>query len=47
MGLYNVDSIICEKINATILAERRKFDYTWSAKHAAVAYEKYHCCLKN
>jgi hypothetical protein len=32
----------CEQL----FAERGKLDYTRSAKHAVVAYEKYHCCLK-
>jgi hypothetical protein len=33
----------CEQLSA----ERAKFDNTRSAKHAVVAYEKYHCCLKS
>jgi hypothetical protein len=29
-----------------LFAERRKLDYTWSAKRAVIAYKKYHYCLK-
>jgi hypothetical protein len=36
------------KINANgYLLNAKKFGYTRSVKHIAVAYEKYHCCSES
>jgi hypothetical protein len=42
-GVDYADENKCKKL----FAESGKFNYTLSAKHTVVAYEKYRCCLKS
>lgn len=43
---YSADSIVRENKCKQLFAEREKFDYTRSDKHAVVAHEELHWCLR-
>jgi hypothetical protein len=47
LNFPNADSVIPMKINANNFAEREHLDYVRSAKHAIIAYEKYHDCIRS
>jgi hypothetical protein len=48
MQVCPMHSIAHVKINANnYLLNAKEFDYMRYAKHAVVAHEKYHCCLKS